>query len=430
MIKLSRLAFILGGLVASQAWAFTQDELQARLTQLEKKVAYLEQVNAKLMQQKSNRSSPDQTVYTRLTDLEKRVHANQSGAVKDDISPHQASPKKAALYPVRESFPSMYEELALLQYMTKHPSQQSWQVRGSMNAQWFAQHTPTRDTSQLSLSGFSVSLLAHSNPWMHAIASLSYDNNPFNDNMGYRISNSRLYLQRALMVWGDLKKHPYYGALGQLNAPFGSHQNALMTSPLTLSLGRLSMRGAVFGYRGDHWRHALFVGNVDSATASSYDQINEGGVQSVYERGDWAAGLGWAWNVAASSALTTALDTKHQQMVHPVGGLDAFVTWRSPWGVWHSEYVKTLRRFDQDSSDVLANTQPSAWHMAWSISQGKWAYALAYDHAWEATFLPRESLTAGLSIKQWLHAKLAFELRRQWGNLPQTRATTQFSMSF
>lgn len=159
--------------------------------------------------------------------------------------------------------------------------------------------------------------------WTLGFIEFTYDNslpqvNLFNNHLApfnlppssqYRVSNSRVFINKAFITIGDLLESPFYGTFGQFYVPFGRYSSVMVSDTLPKLLGRTKARaiqisfsqqkdsgffGALYGFRGDS--------HVGSVTKINNAGINFGArFKSKYVTGNLAAG--WIGNLSDSAGM-------------------------------------------------------------------------------------------------------------------------------
>jgi len=100
----------------------------------------------------------------------------------------------------------------------------------------------------------------------------------------HRVSNSRVFIDKAFITVGDFTKSPYYGTIGQMYVPFGTYSTNLVTSPMTKTMARTKARALLLGYQGqgaDAMYASGYVFKGDSYVGNS-KKINTGGLNVGY----------------------------------------------------------------------------------------------------------------------------------------------------
>ena len=120
--------------------------------------------------------------------------------------------------------------------------------------------------------------------WLLGYIEYSFDSGPLPGD-GYRIDNSRLYLNKAFVTIGNFAKSPVYGTFGQFYVPYGTYSSSMISSPLTKLLGRTKARPILLGYQqeGDNaWYASGFAFSGDSHVSVT-NKIANGGLNLGYK---------------------------------------------------------------------------------------------------------------------------------------------------
>ena len=372
-----------------------------------------------------------------LNALTKQVNALERKQVQSRLSSVKTSPvvglrSKMDGSDLLINLPSMNEDVRLLAqrrtYEDHHgadPFRPTLRLSGSLTGQSYWQKTQGDDKTSIDLTGFSVTLFSLVNPWVQAVGTINYDNDPFDDENGFRISNSRLYLKRAFITVGNLRKSGFYGSLGQMYLPFGRYSSAALTSPFTQMLGRVSARNLVVGYMAakDDYKFLIsgFLGGADASTVPEKDQINEGGVNALVswlgkDRGI-VLGAGWLYNMGAANGVIGALGVDNHAQGKVVHAMDAHTELSVDNYYLNLEYVSALSSFaDGDSAAIeITGQRPSAFHSEIGIrphTKRPSSLAVDYNVSWSAeNLLPRSSLGLIASQVIWRDTVASAEYR-------------------
>lgn len=280
--------------------------------------------------------------------------------------------------------------------------------------------------------------------WANGFFSVNFDSTP--PQTGTRTANSRLFLSRGFLTVGNLAVCPIYLTAGQMYIPFGRYASAMITAPVTLSLGRANERAVLLGFyrKGLYTEAYVFSGD----RRSSGDRIIlQSGFNIGYESPSLGAdafdvGLGFLTNLADSQGMeNNRLDpggsvrgtstqfggfartfvapaTNSLNLRHNVGGLDLHSEVTMGKYVFLAEFVTSTTSFDLgDMAFQNHGAIPRALHIEldYNSKRGNIPYTLgfSYGHTWQALAvnLPEQSFTLTLSTSPWKDTQLGIEYR-------------------
>jgi hypothetical protein len=160
--------------------------------------------------------------------------------------------------------------------------------------------------------------------WTSGYMALAYDNDP-SASFNQRVSNSRVYVNKAYLIFGNFAQSPVYGSMGQMYVPFGAYHTNMVSSPLPKLLARTKARAVNIGYQGQDKSApfgSVFIFRGDSYPSPTASQrINNGGISLGYRfKGDTVSGsvaTGVIANIADSSGMQ---DTGNSPLFDGFGG--------------------------------------------------------------------------------------------------------------
>lgn len=194
------------------------------------------------------------------------------------------------------NFPTINEDLFLLKQRKQlecdaHTEGNSFadravvEIGGGLEGQLITGIQSKRHPStDLDLIRADLNLLTYMSPWATGFITVAYDNSPFLPiSGGLRVANSRFFLSRGFVTVGNLNVSPIYGTFGQIYVPFGRYASNLLSSPVTLKLGRTTGRTLVLGYNQDNFNGSMYTFHGDGHNQDDYDTgLNQWGVNVSY----------------------------------------------------------------------------------------------------------------------------------------------------
>ncbi len=262
------------------------------------------------------------------------------------------------------------------------------------------------------------------NQWTTGLMAFVYDNS-LPSISPRRIDNSRLFLERGFLTFGNLSKFPMYGTIGQFYVPFGQYSSAMISNPFTKILGRTKARAVALGFSKqfnveNNLNLAAFIFSGPSRTS-----LNNNGLHNYGANVDYTfTKPKWNIDVAASYIrnIADALGMQHNgnssgpgnfdgfatnnmtEILNPVPGLDARATWSmgafSLTGEWvaasHS-FAQSVLSFDNQGA------KPGAFHTElaykFNVFTKPSAFIIGYDQSQQALALliPKKRYIATVS---------------------------------
>jgi hypothetical protein len=269
--------------------------------------------------------------------------------------------------------------------------------------------------------------------WTLGFVELNYDNGSpissvFSSDNSYRVSNSRVYINKAFITIGDFAESPFYASLGQFYVPFGTYSSVMISDTLPRLLARTKARSILIGCQPQSENTlfaSVYIFRGDSST-ESVSRINNGGINVGYkfvkDRWGGAIGMGVIGNMADSAGMQQGDGlTNHERIVHRVPGYNL----RGILSVGEkisliAEYVSASTAFNiNDMSYNGHGAQPSALDMqaAYSfyiLDNKPSSVALGYARTREALAieLPLNRYSLVLNTSLWRNTLQSIELRR------------------
>lgn len=282
----------------------------------------------------------------------------------------------------------------------------------------------------IDLGSAELDIAATFNPWTEGLISFAYDAAPPATG-GQRISNSSVSVDRAFVNVGNLNETPVYFTTGQFYMPFGQYSSNMVSSPVTLSLGRVQARAVMLGYK--HLEPEGIYGGVfgyKTDTTGGQDLAGGGSLAYDFSEGPASGRLGASVvsNIADSNGMqstggsggafsgfgtSSATEAVTQVPGYDVQGLLNY----GPYGLI-AEWVTAAESFE--TSDLSFNgtgALPQALNVEGSYSfqsaKKPTAVALGYSVTQDALalFLPRERYSAVVNVSWWRDTVESLEYR-------------------
>ncbi|MDF1759432.1 MAG: LbtU family siderophore porin [Coxiellaceae bacterium] len=263
--------------------------------------------------------------------------------------------------------------------------------------------------------------------------SILYDGSPPITGFRERVSNSRIFLRRGFLTIGDLNALPLYFTIGQMYMPFGRYSSAMVTAPMTLSIGRTLERAALLGFEKSGVYSEAYGFRGDTRISGNAT-VNEGGfnlgVKRPYSRGTFDVGAGIISNLGDSSGMQETgfgnsnafqgfgVSTSAERLDHRVPAVNGHIELGvNNWNLL-AEYVGATRRFA--TGDLTYNglgASPKAMHYEliynFPISGKPSNLGIMYGESWQALGLnlPKKSYAIAFNTSLWKDTLQAIEYR-------------------
>lgn len=412
-----------------------------QVSNLEKKIAHLQDeidaIDAKqsTAKKKSKSSHKQKKVEQNLTVL---GHMVQSG-VTVSTTPFLGLRDGNVLYNV----PSMNEDLRILKQRERLEKQLNKLgtslnkkaligISGALEGYFIEQNnwkSKWSGNTDLGTAELDIGIMAGS--WIDGFMSITYDSTSMET--GSRVPNNVLYLQRGFLTIGNLQKSPFYFSIGQMYAPFGRYASAMLTTPLTKSMGRISARTAVLGYSKGSFFAQVYGFNSASRNTAGWP-TDEGGVNlgGEFDNGirDIKFGVGAVSNIADSQgSLSNGASGGYTGFAHSgsnfvlkkeVPAVDAYGEYtRGNWNIIAEvlSAVDSYASFDMFYGATNNGATPGAVHAevdyATHFFSKPATFAVTYGQTWEAVAmnLPRYSVAMVYDVQAWKRAAIGIEVR-------------------
>jgi hypothetical protein len=300
--------------------------------------------------------------------------------------------------------------------------------------------------------------------WTSGLLALAYDNDVGASSgvitTNNRVSNSRVFVNKAFITIGDFSQTPFYGSIGQMYVPFGTYSSSMIASPLTKTLARTKDRAILLGFQ-QQAPNAFYASGYafkgDSYVGST-NRVDNGGVNVGYKfdsgkgvTGD--IGGGWIRNIAdsigmqktdnrpffdgfGSTSMTCgAAGTSacgNEVLVHRVGAYDVRGTLDvgDHWD-FLAEYITASTKFNpNDMTFNASGARPSALNAEAAYSfmtfgNKPTSIAVGYGMTREALAigLPKTRYVAALNTSWWRNTLQSLEFRHDINYSASSTAT-------
>jgi hypothetical protein len=425
-------------LLSGQALAGKNSDV--RVSQLEEKIARLQKKVDSIEANQKSKKTEQVEKESKVTKAELSVlgHMVRSG-VTISTTPFLGLRNGQVLY----SVPSMNEDLRILKQRgdletklnalgTSLSERALVGISGAVEGDFIEQknwRSKFLGDTNLGTAEIDVGVMAGN--WIDAFFSITY--NSTSTDTGSRVPNNELYLQRGFLTIGNLKKSPIYFSIGQMYVPFGRYASAMITTPLTQSMGRISARAAVLGYSNGPLFAQVYGYNSLSQSRSSFP-TDEGGVNfgGEYDFGvqSLSFGIGAVTNMADSQgALNNTSPSGFTgfnaagttfTLRHNVPAVDVYANYNRDTWSFIIEGLGAARSYsplDMYYGSSGAGAKPAAFHTEFDYNThffGKPATAaVTYGQTWQALAmnLPRHSISVIYDVQVWRQAAIGVEIR-------------------
>lgn len=280
-------------------------------------------------------------------------------------------------------------------------------------------------TSKIDLSSAELDVIPTIGPWASGYAALTYDNSAVPNTP--LVANSRVFVKRAFLTFGNLNRFPIYMTLGQFDVPFSDYGSYMISSVLASNIFQTRARALLVGYQGASGQGPyarVFAFNGDTNTHRN-DNINNVGASAGYSfsHGIYSGELGMSGiaNVADSLAMqstgapngsfqgfsvATRLNPEFLQRQVPGAAIHANFG-IGPFGGM-ARYVEATSAFDtQDMTFNGRGARPQALDVEafynFHVFSKPSVFSVAYDKSWEALALsvPEERYMATFMTSIW-----------------------------
>lgn len=300
---------------------------------------------------------------------------------------------------------------------------------------YWAQSYDRSSRHDINLTNTRFDVFAHASEWAMGYISFNYDNAGVDELLqgsGFRLGNSRIFLERAFLTIGNLDYSPVYFSLGQMYVPFGRYATSAVTTALTTALGQTNTRAALLGVNYEGFYGSVYGFRGDSDVDST--GINQWGANAGYRYScndiSAEAGAGYIANIADSTGIQRTgffdrdeftgfgVSRQTEKLKHRVPAYDLHTELGYQSLGFAAEYIAATRHFvtgDMNFNDHGA--RPTALHVEanyrFELGAFPAAVAAAYDRSHDALALnlPKDSYIGTFNISLWKNTIESFEYR-------------------
>jgi len=279
-------------------------------------------------------------------------------------------------------------------------------------------------TSKIDLSSAELDVIPTIGPWASGYAALTYDNSAVPNTP--LAANSRVFVKRAFLTFGNLNRFPIYMTLGQFDVPFSDYGTYMISDVLAADIFQTRARALLVGYQGASGKGPyarVFAFNGDTNTHRN-DNINNVGASAGYSfsQGIYSGELGMSGivNVADSLSMqSTGAPTAFQGFSVATRPSPEVLQRQVPGAAIHANfgigpfggmarYVEATSSFDtQDMTFNGRGARPQALdaelYYNFHVLSKPTVFSVAYDKSWEALALsvPEQRYMATLMTSIW-----------------------------
>lgn len=276
-------------------------------------------------------------------------------------------------------------------------------------------------TVNINFSGAELDTYVQKNLWVSGYISLDYDPNEL-------VNGSDVFINRAFLTIGNLNRFPFYISIGQVYVPFGRYNSLMISSPVTLGLGRTRARAVTVGYQTNkNTLHAEIYGYQElTNNLSSSNQNNQWGMDIGYEFNNGGhvsgeVGASLISNLADSEGMQSTVFLHNKILDHNIQAINFYGSFSINTIVFIAEYVGALRSFDISNDIGFTNQsiicRPTAFHTeanyTFHIASKVSSLGFGYDHTVQslALGLPQKRYSIFYNVNIWRDTNFALEYR-------------------
>ena len=273
--------------------------------------------------------------------------------------------------------------------------------------------------SEIQLPGIELNMQVVVSPWVMGYAEIRY--RPDGDD-----EDGKLYLNRAMAIFGNLEKFPLYAVIGKDYLDFGRYGSYLVTSTLPQLLGESIGRKVQVGYQqqGDNKLHAsayIFESKSDAANLDGQPWGADLGYRfKISEKVSGEVGGGYISTITNSGSIINVVGTGNRLTDElPAVNVHGSLTF-SPIQVV-AEYTTAVKDFKAPQLFIDGiGAKPSAYNVQAGYNFEVAGRPMSLSGSFGGTkngaalLLPKYSAAAVLNISIFRHTLLAIEYRRDY----------------
>lgn len=341
-LKLLSLALCLSGSLSSMAFADSStvdpaqvDQLMQKITartqQLEQQVQQLRAELKTLKKQKQQVATSPAHIETKVKPALTGKDLINLGATPVTTAPYIGVPSAFDASTQITTMPTYNTDVTLLRLKQTMaaaadkagfaPSDNpSLILSGKLEPEAIFTHNYPPQRSNIDLTTAEFDLVANMNAWVTAFAAINYDNTP--PIQGPRESNSKFFLNKGFVTFGNFTQSPFYLTVGQRYIPYGHYSSFMISNTLPQNIFRTKARAALIGFQpmsgaGVYANGFAAFGDTNASNnpANKTNTVNQFGsdIGYIYKNGDLSLNIG-------GSAITNIADADGMQNTGIGGG--------------------------------------------------------------------------------------------------------------
>ncbi|MFW0028817.1 MAG: LbtU family siderophore porin [Coxiella endosymbiont of Dermacentor nuttalli] len=297
-------------------------------------------------------------------------------------------------------------------------------------------------TANINFSGVELDIYIQGNSWTSGYMALNYDQDTL-------VHASHILINHAFVTIGSLNRYPFYASIGQIYVPFGRYSSLMITSPVTLELGRTRAQALIIGYQQTE-KNSLHAAVYDyqelANNPSRSNQNNQWGVDVGYEFNtdihlhiSGEVGIGLISNLSDSQRMQTTVLLHDETLHHTVQAIDLYGSLTIDPMIFIIEYIGALRNFNiADVCFANQGARPTAFHteISYTFHTGSKSNSigLGYDHTAQALalVLPQNRYSVFYNFNIWKDTNFTLEYRHDinyFQSITETNTSSHLSIA-